>query len=117
MRNSHRGGTGRDKSLAYHTECPQLQKEPGPSAWRNDLLVLLGKQRTGQLTLQRRFAIWTTGKSTLETARLWTSGILSPLDCGEKKLGPGEELAMLPQRKLRPIGLSEVLIKTCERAV
>ena len=92
----------------------QLQKEPGPSAWRNDVLVAIGRLKTGKITLQRWFALWTSGHSTKETARLWTAGVISPLDCGEKRVAPGEAVAVPPRRKLRPIGLSEVLIKTCE---
>ncbi len=68
----------------------------------------------GPQTIARWASVWTGAAASLLTAKLWTAAVMVPLDCGEKPLEPGQLPASPPERKLRPIALSEPLLKVVE---
>ena len=51
--------------------------------------------------------VWNQGKVLPSTSALWTSGIVTPIDCGAKE-------GTITGRKLRPITLTEHLVKLAE---
>ena len=60
--------------------------------------------------MARWSTMWAKGAVSRRVAALWTSAIVSPIDCGEKVDAPG-------QRKIRPIACSEALLKMADSAV
>ena len=78
--------------------------EPGPSGQRNSHLARLRQVPDGIQALRTWAGMWNQGKVLASTSLLWTAGIFTPIDCGEK---PETRTG----RKLRPITLTENLIK------
>ena len=59
--------------------------------------------------LKKWCQLWASGKVSSTTSELWTAAVISPIDCGETTTDDGHI-----KRKLRPIGLAEVLLKFAE---
>ena len=74
--------------------------EPGPSGWRNSLLVAIGERPTGAQELTRWCRQYSLGAIPARDAHLWSSVQLVPLDKGGSKVRPialGEALPKLAQ--------------------
>lgn len=54
--------------------------------------------------------LWETATLQPASIKLWTAAIVVPLDCGAKPDTPNE-------RKIRPVGLAEVLTKVAESLI
>ena len=77
--------------------------EPGPSGWRNAMLVMMGERPHGCQELTRWCRLYATGSLEAEHATLWASVCLVPLDKGGGKIRPialGEALPKLAQAVL-----------------
>eukprot|EP00972_Heterocapsa_arctica_P044419 6558617-Heterocapsa_arctica.AAC.1 len=84
---------------------------PGPSGWWNSH-ILAAMDVTGGADAILGFAgLVAAGRITGRAADLWNAAVLEPVDCGE---AVQEDPAARPKRKLRPIGLSEALVKLAE---
>jgi len=88
---------------------------PGPSGWRNAYIIRL-LQLPGGIEAVLGFAhIIAEGVLGKEDALLWGAAVLEPVDCGPAPAAAeGERQSGVRGRKLRPIGLSEVLVKFSE---
>ena len=100
--------------------CRQMAAaaEQGPSNWRNADITAVCRAEHGPQTLRLWMQQWHTATASEFTQNLWGAALVTPLDCGEKKLTPEEVQALdgPPPRKLRPIALSEPLLKLAESA-
>ena len=100
--------------------CRELSKgaEPGPSGWRNADIAWVCRENQGPQTLKMWMQQWHSGTTSEFTRQLWSSALVTPLDCGEKKQTEEEKAQQHgpAPRKLRPIALSEPLVKLTESA-
>ena len=85
--------------------------EPGFSGWRNADIAAIGRSEDGPAVLREWIGIWTRAVVARSTSKLWTAVTIAPLDCGPKEPEPGQQMPQPCPRKLRPIALSEVLMK------
>ena len=77
--------------------------EPGPSGWRNAVIILVGERPHGCEVLTRWCRLYAQGALYPWDAKLWSSVCLVPLDKGGGKIRPialGEALAKLAQATL-----------------
>ena len=94
-----------------------LAAEPGLSGWRNADIAAVGRSEGGPAVLRDWMGTWTQATVPHSTAKPWTAATIAPLDCGPKKPEPGQHLPQPCPRKLRPIALAEVLMKSTESCV
>ena len=91
---------------------------PGPSGWRNSHILRLFDLPGGPEALVAFAAVVAAGRFTAADAMLWCGAVLEPVDCGPKPepepdAAAGQDPGDLP-RKLRPIALTEALVKLSE---
>ncbi len=84
--------------------------EPGPSGIPNRILTNMYTIRGGITTLQRWIGMWASGQISPCTSALWNQSKIVTLDCGPKT-------DARTSRKLRPIALSESLVKFAESCI
>ncbi len=84
--------------------------EPGPSGIPNRILTRMYTVRGGVATLQRWIGMWASGQINPCTSALWNQSKIVTLDCGPKE-------DTRTGRKLRPIALSEPLVKFAESCI
>ncbi len=84
--------------------------EPGPSGIPNRILKKMYTIRGGIATLQRWIGMWASGLISPCTSALWNQSKIATLDCGPKE-------DARTGRKLRPIALSESLVKFAESCI
>ena len=94
----------------------KLAAQPGPSGWRNAHLVAVAAARGGVAAVARWGELWQRGMLTPPTIRLWTAACVSPVDCGQRPLEPGQPADAPRTRKLRPIACAECPLKLVEGA-
>ena len=94
----------------------KLAAQPGPSGWRNSHLVAVSAISGGVAAVARWGELWQRGLLAPGTIRLWTAACVSPVDCGERPLEPGEPADAPRRRKLRPIACAECPLKLVEGA-
>ena len=88
---------------------------PGPSGWRNSYIVQIADTQNGVDLILATTKVLAEGKLGAAAARLWSAAILEPVDGGPApEPEPGEKRVGAHGRKIRPIGLSEPLIKLAE---
>ena len=67
--------------LNNRIEALNLSASPGPSGMRNPLIKAIAAARGGSSALARYVAMWRASKVCRATAALWTSAIITPIDC------------------------------------
>ena len=85
-----------------------LGAESGPSGMRNAHVTCLARAHNGLVALQKWVRMWKAGEVSEDSALLWTSSIVVPIDCGSRQDG---------SRKLRPIALTEHMLKFTESVI
>ena len=85
-----------------------LGAESGPSGMRNAHVTCLARAHNGLVALQKWVRMWKAGEVSQDSALLWTSSIVVPIDCGSRQDG---------SRKLRPIALTEHMLKFTESVI
>ena len=75
----------------------------GASGWRNSHILMVADTASGTGWLLEWSRLWATGALTGEVGQLWSRGVLVPLQ--------------RPDGKVRPIALTEVLLKLGESAI
>ena len=88
---------------------------------RNPLIKAIANARGGSNALARYVAMWRASKVCRATAALWTSAIITPIDCNVKafeefRFSLGFAAPEL-QWKLRPIARPECLLKFAEGVI
>ena len=91
---------------------------PGPNVWRNSRILRLFDFPGGPEALLAFAAAVAAGRFTAADAMLWCGAVLEPVDCGPKPepepdAAAGQDPGDLPC-KLRPIALTEALVKLSE---
>ena len=96
------------RSVRRRLYAINLGAEAGPSGMRNSHITCLLKVFNGLVALQKWVGMWKSGSLQPETSALWTASVVVPIDCGAKPDG---------SRKLRPIALTEHLLKASESII
>ena len=107
-------GTGR--RYRRRLRVVKLAAQPGPSGWRISHLVAVSAISGGVAAVARWGELWQRGLLAPGTIRLWTAACVSPTDCGERPLEPGEPADAPRRRKLRPTACAECPLKLVEGA-
>ena len=90
----------------------KLAAQPaGSSGWRISHLVAVSAVSEGVAAVARWGELWQRGLLAPGTIRLWTAACVSPVDCGERPLEPGEPADALRKQKLRPTACAECPFK------
>ena len=76
---------------------------PGGSGWRNSHVLIMAEDAQGGGWLLEWCKLWAAGKVPPTVAELWSRGVLVPLK--------------RPDGKIRPIALTEALVKVAESSV
>ena len=111
----------RKRTLSLRLNALHLQAAPGPSGARNGLIRATADVRGGFEALAAYVTMWKSSRVTRFTAHLWTSAIVTPIDCNAKScleyaLCMGYEAPLLTW-KLRPIARAECLLKFAEGVI
>ena len=85
-----------------------LGAEAGPSGMRNGHISCLAKVHNGLVALQKWVGMWRNACIQPGSSLLWCASVVVPIDCGPKQDGT---------RKLRPIALTEHLLKVAESII
>ena len=94
----------------------KLAAQPGLSGERNSHLVAVSAVSGGVAVVARWGELWQRGTLASGTIRLWTAACVSPVDCGERPVEPGQLADAPRKRKLRPIACAGCLLKLVEGA-
>ena len=92
----------------------KLAAQPGPSGCRNSHLVAVSAVSGGVVAVARWGELWQRGLLAPGTICLWMAACVSPVDCDERPLEPGELADAPRRRKLRPIACAECPLKIVE---
>ena len=104
----------RHRHLRRRLRVLKRSAAPGPSSWRNGHLQAVGQVASGVQALARWAALWHRAALSAPAAALWSAACVSPVDSGERPLGPDDPPGTIPRRKIRPIACSEAPVKFAE---